>query len=191
MLNDYIMPNGLSADDEEQRAWYDVVGKLKDKAKEFLSLYNSIISKSTIAKSNSELNKEYSSWISRAESAKNQVQALTKKIDSVVGYVKSMIGMEGLDYIGHLGILPLIPIAVIAASLALLTKIIADGYQLNKKLTAAENLVSKGYTPTQATAVIQSTKSESFLEPVKKIVPLIVLTGAIFLILPYITKKRS
>ena len=69
----------------------------------------------------------------------------------------------------------MIPIAVIAASIAMLAKVISSGYELNKKLTAVRDLTAQGYKPTQVTELIKNMGHESFLEPIRKIVPMLAL----------------
>jgi len=183
----------------DERAWYDVIGKFRDKAQEFTQAYNKLLSVKGEASATRATAKEYNDLIARGKKIKSNVQSITSKIDGAWAWLKSNFGFDGIEEannmarINGLGVLPIIPIAVVGGSIALLGKWVSDAYIFMEKLKESKRLqMEKGLTPEQAAKVVDRLEKKGAFVNVglkRLIVPLAIL-GAIIVAVPMLQKEK-
>jgi len=131
----------------EEVAWYNLVGQFRAKAQQFEQIYNKLMSDQSYALSNPALASDYRALLQIGRVTRAKIIATRNKIDSVIGWLKGLVGMN------ELGFIPLIPIAIVAASLAAITKWVTDAYAMSARIDEAKRLEAKGVPPERAAKI--------------------------------------
>lgn len=168
----------------EPTEWYDLLGKFKEKADEFSGIYDRLLKSGELIKGNPELTRERAQLLARAEKVKATVDTLTKTVDTAYSFLKNSMGLGNYSNEsgnGALGALPLIPVAVAAASIAAMTKIIADALLYLNKAQRFEEL-SKQHGPDTALKIIKGLDPRSTFagDLVKSLGPFILIAGGVW-----------
>lgn len=138
---------------QDERAWYDVLGKFKDKAAEFQTLYNQVLQTADIAAKNPALLADYNKLVSYGATVRKGITNVTATVDTGYNWLKNTIGMDAVMTDSRLGFLPVIPLAVVAASIAAMTKFATDTYIYMDKVNQFKTLEAK-YGAAQAGALV-------------------------------------
>jgi len=124
------------------------VAAFQQKLAEFQSVWALLVSKASVAASNSSLKAEYDDLMGEGSLLQSTIDSVTGAIDYVrnaAAQVESIFG--GM---GGLGIAPLILLGIIATitgGTAFIAKWLTDAYALAKKLQAQEALLAAGADP--------------------------------------------
>lgn len=163
--------------DTPDPAWYDAVGIFKKKAAEFETNYQGLLNQRAFVEAHPQLLPQWRKLVADGASTRAKVQAINKGIDAVQagieniasnvadsalaitdklstwwGDVKSAVGLSGL------GFLPaLVSIAAIAAVVALITKWSLDALRFKQSMDEVRRLESQGVAPAQAAAIVSKT----------------------------------
>jgi len=132
--------------DTQSLSWYDVIGKFRANAAQFVASYKALINSEAVVKRDPVLYAEWRALVSKAEAVKAKVSQLTGAVDTAAAWLKTNLG---------LGVFPaLIPVAVVVAAVASMTYIIAD---IAKFLTKARQFeaLSAQIGPERAAAAVQ------------------------------------
>lgn len=136
---------------EETTAWYDLVGKFRNLANQFMSSWNYLLSQQAYVNAHPELKSDYTALMSRGVSLRSTIESTLSTIQGAMDWLKNWFG---------LGLIPLIPIAVLAGSIALVTKWVTDAYALKARIDEQQRLEAKGLTPQQAANVLKQSAGE-------------------------------
>lgn len=150
---------------DDERAWYDVIGKFHDYTAKFWTAYNQLKSTHIDAAKYPELSELQLDLLRRASEVRMTIQNITGSIDGAWTWLKSKFGFNGLAdaaYQTGLGALPLIPIAAVVGAVTLITKWLLDFDTFNKKLAEVKRLEAKGYSSAQASEIVEKTYGGSF-----------------------------
>lgn len=172
---------------EKTREWYDVTGKLKDKAKEFQVAYEKLTGSASAVEKNPALKAERVALLNKGNIIRTKVLEITGSIDSAYTWLKSSVGLSGLSQDSGLGILPMIPIAIAAASVAAMTKFISDTYIYLDKVQKFDVLEKKYGAERAANIVARLAPSGNFMELLtSRLIPIVVIGGGLI----YLLKRR-
>lgn len=174
---------------EKKVAWYNLVGQFKQRAREFMAVWNTLQSKASDVSRFPALQKEYADLNRRAGFIKTSITKITNTVDSIMGWFRSVFGLSGVESLEGLGILPLLPIAIIAGALTLIGKWISDVYIFNKKLEEQKRLEPL-VGVTQASRIVQRTGPQGmFASFGRNIMPVLLIGGALLLFGPMLFKQ--
>lgn len=177
-------------EDEKKVEWYNLVGQFKLRANEFMRIWRSLQSQASVVARFPPLQTEYSGLNNRAGIIKSMIEKVTRTVDNIMGWFRSVFGLGGIDTLEGLGILPLLPIAVIVGALTMISKWVADVYIFNKKLAEQVRLERTGLSPTAAARVIQSTAPQGIMAMfTQNMMPILLIGGALLLFGPILLKQ--
>lgn len=142
---------GQIATQEQEAAWWDVIGKFKAAVADFDNAMSAMRANQAVAAKDAKLLAEYRAIEQRAADIQKTIQKVKDGTQGVVSWLKGVVGMDGL---GSLGVVPLIPIAVVSASVFGIAKVTADAWQFAKRLSEVRRLEGQGLSPSQAAAVV-------------------------------------
>jgi len=149
--------------DTDERTFWAEVERFKSKADEAYTLWQRLRAKRQAAASNPALNAEYNDVMNEGENIATKISDVERITNQVKGGVYETVtgwfGLEGLNHakqeLGQLGFLPVLAIGLVAGAIAWLGSWIVKGNIVDRKLTAVENLIAGGVSPTQAGALIE------------------------------------
>jgi len=180
------MADVTAVTDPDQLAWYDVWGQLKKSATDLDGAVAALDAQRDYALARPELATDWQAKRDEIETARGRVTWLRDAIKSTM----SLFGVE----LAGLGFLPLIPIAVITAGVAYIANLAAEAWALSQKIGEQQRLESKGMTPAQAAAIVQSTAaagaSGSTTDQLKKAALWIGLGLAAWYLLPHLLGNK-
>jgi len=145
------------ATSQEELAWYNVIGKFRQKAQEFETMMERLQSQKAIAARDPKLAAEYSTMMNAAMTLQQKIKQIRDATDAVINWLKGVFGFDGLGFV------PLIPIAVVVASLAAIGKWVKDAYIFSAKLDKVAALEKQGMSSREAIARVQSLTPASSL----------------------------
>lgn len=157
---------------------------LKERAAEFAAAFDALLSwEQQIA--GTDLEPEYQRLVDRGFSLHDTVTEVMAQIDSALGWVRGVFGLEGLRATGTLGLVWFIPLAAIAAALAALSFWLNDYIKFSKRFTEqqriARELEAQGVAPVeaqrQAAAAVAATAPSGFLAPLATPLGMLALVG--------------
>lgn len=138
---------------ENQRAWYDLWGKLQDTVADLDNAVAALQARADYALSHPMLASEYQEQLDSVEAARDRAQWVRDTIKNALGaFGLQLSGLGGLGFIW-------IPITVAVAAVAWLGSKAADVWALTKKIDEQRRLEGQGLSPDQASAVISHTAS--------------------------------
>ena len=152
----------IMTDPDEQTFWGEVE-KFKRKADEAYTLWQKLRAKRQAAATNSALNAEYNDVMNEGEkiaSKISDVERVTNQVKSGVSEtITSWFGLEGYQNaargLGQLGFIQLAAIALVTAAIAWLGSWVVKGNIVDRKLTAVENMIAGGVSPSEAGALVE------------------------------------
>lgn len=122
--------------------WQSAVDNFKTKARNFVSMYETLETKENIASKDPKIKADYDNLMSKGRWIYNVIADIAKKLD----FFNDTLGTNKLN---SMGALPLVPIAIIAGAVAVITAWMADALILSKKLDVIERLAGQGTDPVQ------------------------------------------
>jgi len=181
--------NLLAGDNDQQTAWYDLVGKFRNYANQFMTEYNQLID---LGKRMDQfppvLQSQYTSLVNRAQTIQNTITSVTQKIDQAASWLSNMVnGLGGLSQ--PLGVIQFLPIAIVAGAVTFITIWLTDVSEFWMRLSEFQRLQSEeNLTPQQAAEAIKTMSGGFNLDIFKPLAPMILL-GLAFIFLPKLSKK--
>lgn len=144
----------------QDKSFFDQqIANFKQKAAQFQQAYNALMSSQAQAARDPRLKAEWQALANRGFSIRDKIQYITSKVDAAVNWFKSSFGdydlTEDAQELGFLPVVALIPIAAIAGVIAVINNYVSDVYLFNKKIAAAEGLISKGVAPEDVAQIIK------------------------------------
>jgi len=152
--------------DAENADFWTKVDQFKRKADDAYTLWQKLRAKRQAALTNPALKAEYDSVMGEAEYLQAKASDVERAAATVrQGFaetIKSWLpGFSGAQFYrnaredGQLGFLPVLAVMAVTAAIAWVGTWIVKGNIVDRKLTAVENLIGKGVSPTQAGALIE------------------------------------
>lgn len=163
----------------DDRSWYDVIGKFKDKASEFSSAYQQIKNSSAIVANNPTLKAENARLLKIGATIAEKIQNITGAVDKSYDWLKTSLGFDAVN--DQLGVLPAIPIAVAVAAVAAMTKFLTDAYIYLDKVEKFEQL-QKQVGPDKAASIIAKLDERTSImgSMFKGVAPILLIAGIWF-----------
>jgi len=154
-------PPDVPMDTDEKNFW-DEVERFKRKADEAYTLWQKLRAKRQAAATNPALNAEYNDVMNEGENIATKMSDVERVTAQVrQGMAETITGWFGLEGyrtaargLGQLGFVQLAAIALVTGAIAWLGSWIVKGNIVDRKLTAVENMVAGGVSPTEAGALI-------------------------------------
>lgn len=155
----------------EARAWHDVLGHFADLSQRFDAAYADLRAREPQVRASGDaaLIAEHQTLTERARSLYATVDGIRRAVGDVraalSGALSSITGAwdNVREWIG-LGIPPLMPIAAVVAAVALLTAFLTDYAKFAKRASALQDLIARGTSPQEASAIVERTlRSDAWL----------------------------
>lgn len=140
-----------AATPQEQRAWYDVLGKFRDAVARFDQVMARLRAQQSVAARHPQLSAEYNALMRAAAATQARIVYVRNASANVLNWIKGVFGFSGLGFV------PLIPLAVVAAAVAAIAKITSDAWTLSKKLDQVTQLQAQGVSPARAVELATKT----------------------------------
>jgi len=173
----------------EKRAWYDAVGKLRDKSNEFARVRFDLIENRNMVPRDPRYINEYNDLVHRSKLIEENVRKVMSGVDYVANLFKSTFGEANAHSMGQIGVIPLVPLAIIGGSVALLSKWLTDAYMFVAKMNKVKELEASGMSTQQAIATVKQLSPSPF-DGIMGMLPMILLGGAALILLPRILKGK-
>lgn len=133
--------------------WDNAIASLKNKARNFNTVFDRVIATEQTAKGNPELARDFDSLVYKGDIVRSTITNVTKAIDQVTGVGRSILGNIPPE---NLGALPLVPIAVIFSASAAITYWVKDAMQYLDKVDRIEQLKNEGLSTTEAYSMVNN-----------------------------------
>jgi len=173
----------------EKRAWYDAVGRLRDKSNEFAQARFNLIENRNVVPRDEKYIAEYNDLVRRSKLIQGNVQKVMGGVNYVANLFKSTFGEANAHSMGQIGVIPLVPVAIIGTSVALLSKWLTDAYMFMTKINKVKELEAGGMPTAQAIATVAKMSPPAFAG-IMGFLPMLLLGGAAIYLLPKILKGR-
>jgi len=172
-------------------AWYDAVGKLHNKAQEFVRAREILVSKKHLIAPGSKLAQDYNDLISRSHTIENTIKNVTGGVDYIVNMFKGGYNTVASLFksITGLGFIQVVPLAIIAASTLLIGKWINDAYTFNKRFDVLQKLHDQGVSTGEASQIVGN-MNPGFFGGLKSVLIPIAFIGIGIFILPKLLKRK-
>lgn len=189
---------GQTLTESERAAWYDVLGKFRQRAAEFERSFQDLLAQSAFVQTQSpQVRAEYDALVRKGSETYTRVHQIRQALadveaalrgawDFVTGAWQKIAGAVGLSGLGGLGLAPLIPIAAVTAAIATLGYFLSDYAKFKSKLDELRRLEARGMTPAQAAEVLTTVEGPGLFGRIPWIP--ILLIGAAMMFLPALLK---
>lgn len=152
---------GLQNDPENAELW-SRVDEFKAKADEFYTEWQRLRGMRQAAARDPEALKEWNRLMGQADGVAAKVSDVEQAVNAAKSWGLSVFGLEGMrDGLGALGAVQFV-IALVVGAIAWLGTWLADAYQLDRKLTYQEELISQGISPERAALTATEREGDFF-----------------------------
>jgi len=170
--------NGLG-DVDEIFSWTNTLNEFKAKAKTFVDSMDFLKSTQSKFPAESDIGKETTALLSKANIIKSTIETTTAAIDSankMLNSVKNYVGLDGL------GVLPIVlPLVVVAGAISTMTYWLTDFDRLRVKMYT--NMIETGTAPAEASKILSTVKNQSVIEKITgNFLPIIAIGGLVWLL---------